>query len=97
MERATIGRRVWVWSDSDVGVRDPKQAFDAGVVYVHPQQDVDVVDLIVTDHYGVATNERNITLRTPSEADQHGSGRRYATWMPYQMKAAAKAAKVEDL
>ena len=49
VERPTVGRRLYYWSDVLNGVVDNLQPFDAGVLYVHPDGKV---NLLVTTHEG---------------------------------------------
>jgi hypothetical protein len=85
----TIGRRVWFWTANadQANVRDPRQAFDAGVIFVHNPT---TVCLSVIDHSGRHSVEDSVPLRDSQPGDEHGKGERYATWMPYQMQAASK-------
>jgi hypothetical protein len=89
----TIGRKVWFWASedfidaTDCVPEDPKQAFDATVIYVHSDGNV---NLSVVDHRGEQGLVENCELRDPGEGDEHGGEEDYATWMPYQMGQAAK-------
>lgn len=91
--KPSIGRRVWFWTGASTNnVLDSGQAFDAGIVFVHPDGRV---NLAVTDHTGMTFTATNVPLVDPPEdgtqPDYHdGSGMEYATWMPYQ-KGQAKA------
>jgi hypothetical protein len=93
--KPSIGRKVWYWQVSGAGVIDNAQAFDATVVFVHPDG---LVNLNVRDHSGYSHKVANVELHDPAdgsvgrEEDAHGKGN-YATWMPYQV-GQAKAAEV---
>jgi hypothetical protein len=91
----TIGRKVWFWTAFDQNVHDKVQPFDATVIFVHSPT---TVDLHVVDHAGQMLRRTSVELLDPSRPatepgetpDCHGTGREYATWMPYQVSAAAK-------
>lgn len=90
----SIGRKVWYWTTSDSpseGVLDATQAFDATVQFVDPK--TSLVTLTVTTHEGNARVIRDVELLDPGASDHHGPGHdeAYATWMPYQVKAAGVA------
>jgi hypothetical protein len=83
----TIGRKVWFYNASyAANCFDQKQALDATVIYVHPDGPV---NLSVVDHAGHRLTAHAVSLEDPTEFDGHGV-RDYATWMPFQMQAAAK-------
>lgn len=100
----SIGRKVWFWASENFieqveeDPMDPKQAFDATVVFVHPSG---LVNLQVFTHTGEGGLVESCHLRDPGEADEHGGEEDYATWMPYQvgqagMAAAKKEARAEE-
>lgn len=79
----TIGRKVWLWHSDALQVRDDQQAFDAEVVFVHPNGGVSVV---YRTHYGVQYFLPHVPLLDPTDDDEHGNSKEpYATWMPYQV------------
>lgn len=91
MQAPTIGRRVWYWQAAGDGgvVRDTAQAFDAGVIFVHPIQAGEYcVDLQVTDHAGNTDVIQNVILQDYEDGDAHHLSDidGFATWMPYQQK-----------
>jgi hypothetical protein len=87
----TIGRRVWyrpsdydrgllaVKPDTVIQASDKTQPCDAGIVYVHSEN---MVNLVVTDHNGHVHRRPSITLISPDEPAPQGA---YATWMPFQV------------
>ena len=79
----TIGRKVWLWiGNRGYVVLDQKQAFDATVVFVHPDGKV---NLSFLDHAANGPMVAEfVTLRDPQIDDQHGV-EFIATWMPYQI------------
>lgn len=83
---ASIGRKVWLWMPNG-GHEDTRQAFDATVIYVHPDGDV---KLRYMNHLGTSSTYSKVELRDPSDdttGDFHGKETApYATWMPYQKK-----------
>lgn len=88
--KPTVGRRVYAWQGKFTGFTemDPNQAFDAGILFVHPDGKV---NLAVTDHIGNTAVCSGVELRDP-KGDEHGKEDcLYATWMPYQMGQAVSA------
>ena len=90
----TIGRRVWYWpSEEDFKLgrfsADPKQPFDAGVIFVH-LPDAEKVNLQVTDHNGCTFAVAHVWLDTLPEDGVGAPGT--ATWMPYQTQKAKEEA-----
>lgn len=91
----TVGRKVWFYDeDADRDLRemqrhDDTTPMDATVIYVWSPT---CVNLSITDHAGRIHMRGRVTLRAPAEGDCHGK-ERVATWMPYQMGQAAKAAE----
>lgn len=93
----TIGRRLWFWPapvsldrsacTPRFTVYDPAQPLDAGVVYVHSDR---MVNLLVTDHAGLAQAVTSVRLLQVGESANPGEA--YAQWMPYQAAQNAKAA-----
>ena len=83
----TIGRKVWYWGTDAGSAQDPKQAFDATVIFVHNPT---CVNLAVTNHGGTSSTANSVQLLDYSD-DFHGSAVAHATWMPYQQQQAAKA------
>lgn len=83
--KATIGRKLWFWNGEGENSKDEKQAFNADVIFVNPNN---TVNLAVIDHDGVTTMYEDVELHDPSPDDCHGNGEEgtfdYATWMPYQ-------------
>lgn len=84
--RATIGRKLWYWSPSTeaqgVTNLDDGQAFDASVVFVHENGNVNVT---FYDHIGVIQADTDVVVHDPEEKDQHNiADEAYCTWMPYQ-------------
>lgn len=83
----TVGRRVWFWPGNTAGrynCVDPKQPFDAGVLFVHDDR---TVNLLVTDHLGFQFTVREATLLQDDDPAPDGP---CAAWMPYQ-KGQARA------
>lgn len=102
MEKPTVGRKVWVWTNGTSSVQDTAQPFDGTVIFVHPG--ASLIDVQYVNHWGTMGTLKAISLRAPREnaapmvddvhrvLDRHGADQfNYATWMPYQMKQAAKA------
>ena len=86
----TIGRKVWLWVPSKIGVKDAEQAFDATVIHVAIDGRV---DLAYTNHYGTSGAMMRVELRDPQPSDKHDAETEvYATWMPYQVGQAKKDA-----
>jgi len=87
--KPTIGRKVWLWVGNEgFAILDPKQAFDATVVFVHPDGKV---NLSFSDHEANGPLMAEfVTLRDPQIDDQHGTPGMIATWMPYQVTQAQK-------
>lgn len=96
MQTPTIGRRLWYWPNdrerdarlrpNPVIVLDPRQACDAGVVFVH---DPERVNLIVTDHAG-NTHKREFVQLVQGEREPDQLG--VAEWMPFQREQAKRQA-----
>jgi hypothetical protein len=90
----TIGRRVWYWPTMDSGrlidgglnVIDNGQPCDAGVVFVHS---ADMVNLSVTDHIANTLARLSVKLLATDEPVPEQGG--VAQWMPYQVGQARKA------
>lgn len=97
MEKPTVGRKVWLWGGSAISARAPDQPMDATIVFVHSSE---CVDVDYTNHWGTRGHLQSAPLQLPVEspgashgvADRHGLGTPYVTWMPFQVKQAAKAA-----
>lgn len=87
----TIGRRIWFWPNRiNLEVftqQDDAQALDAGVIYVHPSGNV---NLLVTDHIGYSEAVIDVAILPEGEQALH-SGK--AQWMPYQANQAKKQAE----
>lgn len=64
---------------------EPPQPFDAGVVLVWGDR---LVNLLITDHQGYTHRRTSVDLLQEGDAVPETGG--YATWMPYQAKAAKK-------
>ena len=85
----TIGRRIWYWPATleDDSVEDEclddDQPYDAGIIFVHPNGQV---NLGVTDHEGNYMVQLNVAIT-------EGANEGCAQWMPYQEKQAQKAAE----
>jgi hypothetical protein len=87
MINPTVGRRVWFWPGNTAGrynCIDPRQPFDAGVLYVHNERSV---NLLVTDHAGFQFTANEAVLLQDDDPSPEGP---HATWMPYQ-KGQARA------
>lgn len=90
IHRATVSRKIWLWTNSMDGVKDASQAFDATVVHVHPDG---AVDVCARTHTGANLYLEALEVLDPSEdsakpnhhfaLDMAGP---YCTWMPYQKK-----------
>lgn len=87
----TVGRKVWFYTmaTDHFRVADPKQPFDATVVFVHTPT---LVNLLVVNHSGQTMVREGVELRDPSPDDKHGADTEFATWMPYQVGQAKKDA-----
>lgn len=87
--KPTIGRRVWYWpSEHDLSQEymeqfDQSQAFDAGVVFVHSDREV---NLVVSDHNATSYDRLHIPLIQPGDEKPVEGG--YCEWMPYQIATA---------
>ena len=79
--KPSIGRKVWFYDSSTFVGMDPRQAFDATIIYVWSDE---CVNLKVTDHNGNDRVETSVLLREPQAGDEHGIGP-CATWMPFQV------------
>jgi hypothetical protein len=95
----SIGRKVWFWMSQDAleqtdsEVLDPRQAFDATVVFVGK----DAVNLYVMDHDGEGGLVENVPCKEYVEGlTAHGGEEDFYTWMPYQKQQAAFAAAKEE-
>jgi hypothetical protein len=89
MIKPSIGRRVWFHPGGGYfGLQSlsDHQAFDAGVVFVWHDR---CVNLLVTDHVGNTMPVQSVLLL--QDDDTAAEGQAHATWMPYQVKAAAEA------
>ena len=80
MIKPTIGRKVWFFDAPGT----PEQ--DATVIDVHGDR---CVSLFVINRGGTTSNQRSVILVQEGDAIPAGS---HATWMPYQVGQAAKAA-----
>lgn len=85
MIKPTIGRRVWYWPSPEDIINgmvqlDENQALDAGVIFVHGDDDV---NLMVTDHRGVLWPRQHVYLSQPLAPVDGEAG--HAEWMPYQV------------
>ena len=98
----TIGRKVWLWVPKNQvpaeAIQSPLQAFDATIIFVHPNGEVNVSFF---DHCGGLGGVHEVELLDPKPEDQHPEGgQAYATWMPYQVNQAkqqfAEAKSEED-
>lgn len=90
MIKPTIGRRVWYWHSKKVVISpmvsfDHHQAFDAGVIFVHSDN---LVNLMVTDHAGHMYPCPFVRLLQDDEEPEGDEA--YAQWMPYQRAAAGE-------
>lgn len=92
----TIGRKVWFWMSADSleesqsTVMDEHQAFDATVVFVHPDGSGSV-NLLVADHDGETGMVADVPERPYVEGEtEHGGDEDFFTWMPYQTAQAKK-------
>lgn len=82
--KPTIGREVWFWGMSTIGVNDRLQPFAGKIIYVHSPS---MVNLFVMDHGGGTRILSSVQLRAPNPGqDGHGKGANYATWTPHQMR-----------
>jgi hypothetical protein len=88
----TIGRRVWFWPGLADTINslmaDTHQPFDAGVIFVHPDN---TVNLAVTTHDGQHFTRFGVVI-LPADAEPNPE-HSVAQWMPYQ---AAQAKKQEE-
>lgn len=85
----TVGRRVWFWPGNTTGrynCIDPRQPFDAGVLFVHNER---CVNLLVTDHAGFQFTQNSAQLLQDDDPAPEGP---HAAWMPYQKGQAERAA-----
>lgn len=84
----SIGRKVWVWSTTH-SYADQRQAFDATVIFVHSE---DRITVRFDNHWGTQQIQSAVLLRDPLDSDMHSAVEEalVATWMPYQVKTAAK-------
>lgn len=93
MPKPTIGRRVWYHPSShdrqtaNFTQHDWSQPLDAGICYVWNDQ---MINVTVADQNGVMHARTSVRLLAEGEAPIEGMA--YATWMPYQLKAAEKEA-----
>ena len=81
MIKPTVGRRLWFWPGDTAGrynTLSHDQPFDAGVLYVHSDTEV---NLLVTDHTGFTFRAENTQLVQEGEERPTGP---HATWMPFQ-------------
>lgn len=93
--KASVSRKIWIWSNSMDGVKDPLQAFDGTVLHVHPDGTVDV---IARTHTGAPSYLEKLEVHDPSPEgdDSHYNHHNitmagsYCTWMPYQKKVMDK-------
>jgi len=87
----TIGRRVWFWPNGTTGIPlnhgSSQQPHDAGVCYVWSDR---LVNLTVAGHDGSMHARTSVPLLQDDDPAP-AMGASYATWMPYQTKAAAAA------
>jgi hypothetical protein len=82
--KATIGRKLWLWSNYHNNAEDPAQPFDATVIFLHPDGDVKV---LYTNHWGTTSMLSKVQVHDPEPDDFHGKRPDYyATWMPYQKR-----------
>jgi hypothetical protein len=91
----TIGRRIWYWpslNDRAAGLcqLDSKLPCDAGVVFVH---DANTVNLLVTDHVGQQFVRASVCIVGAEQPYLGNFG--HAQWMPYQAAQAAKHAEAK--
>lgn len=80
----TVGRRIWYKptdAETEVFLCNSDQPFDAGVVYVHVDGNV---NLVVTSHGGEQFFREDVPISEDSDWPEAGT----AYWMPYQLKAA---------
>jgi len=86
----SVGRRVHFYPNAEhqalLGVFDPSQPCDAGVLYVHNERSV---NLEVTGPSGTKLALQHVQLAQENDAIAEGDS--YAAWMPYQHAQAAKA------
>lgn len=97
--KATIGRKLWVWVDSEDGVVDVKQAFDATVILVNLD---DTVDVFALSHSGSQMIFSSVEVHDPEPSDQHMRQDEnvvpvYATWMPFQKNQMDKQGQEEKM
>lgn len=104
----TIGRRMYffcsdaVLSSEDLSAIDSHSPFDAGVIYVH---DPETVNVMVTDHEGNMVAVTKVHVRQDHETREEGGDLKlwvdgelldyWVEWMPYQVQAAAKEAPAD--
>lgn len=85
----TIGRKVWLWMPSTNSVQDSRQAFDASICCVGPNNQINVT---YANHWGTMGSLTQLEIRDYADTDCHGKETvPYCTWMPYQMGQAKKA------
>lgn len=82
----TIGRRIWYRpsaQDLDLGMTqiDAAQALDAGIVFVH---DDETVNLSIVDHVGTQFARHGVKITEVAV-----EGEAFAQWMPYQVSGVA--------
>jgi hypothetical protein len=81
----SIGRKLWYWPvNQPIGCHDTRQAFDATVVFVHPNGRV---NLVVRDHEAVQHAVLEVLLVQEGEPRPMFP---HATWMPFQVGQAKK-------
>lgn len=85
----TVGRRLHFYPNAEhqaeLGVFDPSQPCDAGVLYVHNARRV---NLLVTGPSGTQLALQNVQLAQADDVVADGDS--YAAWMLYQYAQAAK-------
>lgn len=79
----TVGRKVYYSQRADEGQKLGEQPFDATIVFVHDDRQV---NLVVRDHLGAQSVRHNVTLLQDDDAPLPGGGHCY--WMPYQKAVA---------
>ena len=101
--KPTIGRRVWYWPSSfDKGrlqlkpdtimqTGDPTQACDAGIVYVHSDN---MINVTVADHNGNMHKRTSVPLLGFDDPKPQDNA--YCTWMDYQVFRAKLAEVIKS-
>lgn len=86
--KPNVHRKCWVWGVDGLTVLDPKQPFDATILFVHEDG---TLNLSVYDHEGNEAILRNVPLRDGRADDSHMNVEMHACWSPFQVGQAGQA------